>query len=149
MTNSTAPTMFTAERTAAMRTSPAPTEPSLGDLFTDLTGDMSELIRQEIRLAKTETEEKLRTATRSLISVLAGAILGYAGLIVLLFAAAAGLSLFMDLWLAHTIVGALVVLIGVILLMSGRNALKQISLTPDKTLETLKNDARWAKEQVS
>lgn len=144
-------------RPAANHLAPPPTgangqvsnDPSLGELFTGLSDDMGDLVRQEIHLAKVETKETISNATQGVVMIGAGGMIAYAGLIVLLFAVAAGLSLVMQLWVAHVIVGAIVIIVGALVLMSGRNALKNLSLMPEKTVETIKNDARWAKEQVS
>jgi len=57
------------------------TEPTLGDLFTSLTGDLSTLVRQEIDLARTETMEKVTSATRSIVMMVAGGMVAYTGLI--------------------------------------------------------------------
>lgn len=123
-------------------------EPSLGELFTDLAGDMSTLVRQEIALARAETMETVRTATRSSTMMAAGGALAYAGLIVLLLAVAYLLGQVMELWLAALIVGILTVAIGAILLMVGKNRISNLSVVPERTVESIKEDAQWAKEQV-
>lgn len=122
---------------------------SLGQLFSELSEDMSTLIRQEIKLAKAETQETIGQGVNSVIFMVAGGVVLYAGLIVFLIAIGAALALVMDPWLAYGIVGVAVMLIGVVLLLSGRSKLQELSLTPEKTIETLKNDAQWAKEQIS
>lgn len=124
-------------------------EPSLGQLFTELTDDMSTLVRQELELAKAETMQKVSKATRSIIMMVAGGLLAYAGLIALVIAVAIALGGLMPYWLSSLIVGLVVIVIGAVLVMSGRSSLATISLVPEKTVETLKQDARWAKEQVS
>lgn len=124
-------------------------EPSLGQLFTELTDDMSTLVRQELELAKAETMQKVSQATRSIIMMVAGGLLAYAGLIALVIAAAIALGALMPYWLSSLIVGLVVIIIGAVLVMSGRSSLANVSLVPEKTVETLKQDARWAKEQVS
>lgn len=124
-------------------------EPSLGQLLTELTGDMSTLVRQELEIAKTETMQKVSGATRSVIMMVAGGLLAYAGLIALVIAAAIALGSLMPYWLSSLIVGLVVVAIGAVLIISGRSRLTNISLVPQNTVETLKQDARWAKEQIS
>ena len=124
-------------------------EPSLGQLLTELTGDMSTLVRQELEIAKTETMQKVSGATRSVIMMVAGGLLAYAGLIALVIAAAIALGSLMPYWLSSLIVGLVVVAIGAVLIISGRSRLTNISLVPQNTVETLKQDARWEKEQIS
>lgn len=124
-------------------------EPSLGQLFTELTGDMSNLVRQELELAKAETMQKVSKATRSIILMVAGGLLAYAGLIALVIAAAIALGAIMPYWLSSLIMGLVVIVIGAILINSGRSSLTNLSIVPEQSVESLKEDARWAKEQVS
>lgn len=123
-------------------------EPTLGELVTDLAGDLSTLVRQEIALARAETVETVRTATRSSAMMAAGGALAYAGLIVLLLALAYLLGEFMSLWLAALIVGVVVAAIGGALLMAGKSRIANLSVVPERTVESIKEDAQWAKEQV-
>jgi len=133
-----------AERDMAGQTS----EPTLGDLFSSLTEDLSTLVRQEIDLARTETLEKVTTATRSIVMMVAGGLVAYAGLIALIMAVIFLLNGVMSLWLSALIVGIVVIVVGVILLMSGRGALARMSVVPEKTVESMKENTEWAKEQV-
>jgi uncharacterized membrane protein len=123
-------------------------EPSLGDLFSSLTEDMSTLIRQEVDLARTETMEKVSSATRSVVSMVAGGMIAYAGLIGVMIAVIVGLSSFMPLWLSALIVGVVVIVIGAIMIMSGRSSLQKMTVVPEQTVESMKENTEWAKEQV-
>lgn len=123
-------------------------EPSLGDLFTELTYDLSTLVRKEIDLARTETVEKVAQATRSVVFIMAGGMLAYAGLIALIIAAAVALANVMPFWLSTLLVGLLVLIVGAIFVQSGRNMLASMSLVPEKTVESIKEDTAWVKEQV-
>lgn len=124
-------------------------EPSIGDLFTGLTEDMGNLLRQEIELARVETMQKVNRALRSVIMLAAGGFVAYAGLILLLIAVAIGLSSLMPLWLSTLIVGVVAIIVGAVLIGSGRNSLSNLTVVPENTVESIKEDARWAKEQVS
>jgi len=123
-------------------------EPTLGDLFSSLTEDLSTLIRKEVDLARTETTEKVTQATRSVVSIVAGGLIAYAGLIALIIAVIVGLSRFMPLWLSALIVGIVVIVIGAIMISSGRSSLANMSVMPEKTVESMKENTEWAKEQV-
>lgn len=124
-------------------------EPSIGSLFTGLTEDMGRLLRQEIELARVETMQKVNSATRSIVLMAAGGFVAYAGLILLLIAVAIGLSNMMPLWLSTLIVGVVALVIGAVLIGSGRSSLSNLTVVPENTVESIKEDARWAKEQVS
>ncbi len=124
-------------------------EPSIGELFSELSTDMSTLVRKEIELARAETSEKISRIVKSAVVLVAGGLIAYAGLIVLLIAAAILLGAIMPYWLSSLAVGLAVIIIGAIMIVSGKNTIENTSVVPKKTMDTLKEDARWAKEQVS
>jgi hypothetical protein len=121
---------------------------SLGRLFRDLADDLSDLTRKEIELARTETMEKVSHASKALISMAAGGFIAYAGLLFLLAAAVMVIATWVPYWLSAVIVGGLAVIIGLIMLQSGRSALKNTNITPEKTVDTMKENAQWVKEKI-
>ena len=82
--------------------------------------------------------------------MVAGGLLAYAGLLVLLAAIAMALTTFLNLdpWLSFLIVGAVVIIVGLITLQSGRSALQKTNITPEKTVDSLKENAAWVKEKI-
>ena len=130
--------------------SAAANQASMGELFRDLASDLSELTHKEIQLAQTEMMEKVSHASKAVISMVAGGLLAYAGLLVLLSAIALALTTFLNLdpWLSFLIVGAVVIIIGLITLQSGRSALQKTNITPEKTVDSLKENAAWVKEKI-
>jgi hypothetical protein len=124
-------------------------ERSLGELFGDLSREMSTLVRQEVSLASTELSQKASAAGKDVGFLAAGGAVAYAGLLVLLAAITLILDQVMPLWLAALLVGAVVIGIGYYLVRQGLDRLKRLDLTPRRTLETLKDDGAWAKEQVT
>ena len=130
--------------------SAAANQASMGELFRDLASDLSELTHKEIQLAQTEIMEKVSHASKAVISMVAGGLLAYAGLLVLLSAIALALTTFLNLdpWLSFLIVGAVVIIVGLITLQSGRSALQKTNITPEKTVDSLKENAAWVKEKI-
>ena len=122
---------------------------SLGELFAELARETSTLVRQEVTLAKTEMTDKATKAGKDVASMAVGGAVAYAGFLVILAALVLLLGEVMDTWLSAFIVGALVLLVGYFLIQRGREALKQEDLAPRQTMETLKEDAEWAKRQTS
>jgi hypothetical protein len=122
---------------------------SLGELFGDLARDMGTLVSQEITLARTELTEKATRVGKDVGMLAAGGLVAYAGLLAII---AAIIFLMADrgvpLWVSALIVGAIVVAIGVLLVRRGIAALRNHDLTPRQTIESIKEDTRWAKEQV-
>ncbi len=123
-------------------------EPTLGDLFTSLTSDLTTLVRKEIELARTETMEKVTGVTRNVVMIVAGGLVAYAGLIALIMAIIFLLNRAMSLWVSALIVAIVVIVVGVILLMIGKNSLTNMTVVPEKTVESMKENTEWAKEQV-
>jgi hypothetical protein len=122
---------------------------SLGQLFGDLSRQLGTLVRQEIELAKTETTSRVTSMGRDAAMVGAGAALGYAALLVGLVGIAILLAdLGLAPWLAFVVVAVVVGGIAAVLVQQGRTRLQRADLTPRETIETLKDDAAWAKEQV-
>jgi hypothetical protein len=124
-------------------------ERSLGDLFGSLTTQLGQLVHQEVELARTEiTANAVRTGKQASLIGVGGAV-AYGGFLVLL-AAAVGLlvTLGIEPWIAALIVGIVVVGIGLALVQRGRAELEAGSLAPTRTIESLKHDAEWAKDQT-
>jgi hypothetical protein len=123
-------------------------ERSLGDLFSQLTHDLSTLLRQEVMLAKTELNQKASAMGKDVGLLAAGGALAYAGFLVILAGVVLALGLVLPWWASALIVGVVVAAIGYFLIRKGQTALKQADLTPKQTIETLKEDQQWVKEQV-
>ena len=121
---------------------------SLGRLFRDLADDLSDLTRKEIELARTETMEKVSHASKALISMAAGGFIAYAGLLFLLTAAVLVIATWVPYWLSAVIVGGVAVIVGLIMVQGGRSALQNTNITPEKTVDTMKENAQWVKEKI-
>jgi Putative Actinobacterial Holin-X, holin superfamily III len=125
---------------------------SLIGLFSDLWRETQTLVHQEAELAKAEISEKVSQVTTGAGEIAAGGAILFAGFIVLLFAAVGALELMLPtehaIWLAPLIVGLIVMIVGYIVFARGRKQMKAESLAPQRTLESLQQDARLAKEHI-
>jgi VIT1/CCC1 family predicted Fe2+/Mn2+ transporter len=132
-----------------MTANPVRDDRSLGELFGDLSRQLSTLIRQEIDLARTEMTGRVSAVGRDAAVLAAGIGLLYAGLLVLLAAAVLLLSdIGVTPWLAAVVVALIVGVIGGLMVVSARQAMATREIAPRRTLETLKDDADWAKERI-
>lgn len=122
---------------------------SIGDLISKLSRESSSLLSQEIQLAKVELSQKATQAGNHMVWVVMGGAIAYAGFLAMLAAAILGLSYLMAGWLAALLVGVVVAGIGFFLLQMGINALKNINPAPEYTIESLKENGKWMKEQLS
>ena len=121
----------------------------LGSLVSNLTDEIRTLIRGEVRLAQAEMSEKATQAGKGAASIaVAGAVL-FSGFLVLLAAAVYGLHAIIDFgetpWLSALIVGVVVLIIGAIMVQSGRKKLQKLQVAPERTMSSLKNDKDVAK----
>jgi uncharacterized membrane protein YqjE len=121
---------------------------SLGDLFGNLTSDLSELVRSEMELARVEIREEAAKAGRAAGLLGAGGLIAYLGVGLMAMAAAWGLAEVVDAGWAFLIVGVVIATIGVVLVMKGRDQLGDVQPVPEETVETLKEDAQWARARV-
>jgi hypothetical protein len=133
-------------------------ERSIGELFGQLTQDMTLLVRQELQLARSEMSEKLMRFTTNLASVAAGGFVAYVGGLALVAALILALHDLANISLAVSalIVGAVFAIAGYVMLKRGLNELKRVDIAPRRTVENIKDDVQsikedvqWAKEQRS
>ncbi|HVE56887.1 MAG TPA: phage holin family protein [Pyrinomonadaceae bacterium] len=124
-------------------------ERSLGDLFSDLASETGTLIRQEVTLAQTELTKKATSVGKNVGYLVVGGAVGYAAALSLIAAIIIGLANFIPAWAAALIVSVVVGIAAYMMISSALAALKKTDLTPHETVETLKEDAQWLKNQVS
>jgi len=126
----------------------APNEKSLGELFADLSRDTAALVRKEVELARTEMSTKASRFTRHAAYIAVGGAVLYAGVLALVAAAVIILeAVGLTWWASALIVGIVVALVGYLFVQRGLSALQRDSLAPTETIETMKENAAWAKGQ--
>ncbi|MCA1596523.1 MAG: phage holin family protein [Chloroflexi bacterium] len=124
------------------------TDRSLGELFSDLSSETTTLVRQEISLARTEVTEKVTRVGKDLAFLAAGGAVLYAGFLAILAAIVFGLAAAgLPRWGSALIVGVVVALVGGFLVFKGLRDMKETELAPRATINSLKEDVKWAKEQ--
>lgn len=149
------------------RTGPPPSPPppprreprfSLVGLVKEFRDETTLLFRQEVELARREMQEKIDEAKRNFAAIAAGAMLMLAGGLFVLYAASAGLFAALvawgadpavAVWLAPLIVGIIVLVGGWLTLRAGRERLSEQNIKPEKTLKSLRDTGRWAKERAT
>lgn len=125
---------------------------SLPSLFSDLTRDMVDLVRQEIALARAEMSAKISTAQTGVTSIAIGAAVLLAGLFIILLAIVAAVAMVLPPevapWLAPLLVGVAVAAIGYMMIKGGSSKLTADNLMPHKTIDSLQRDKNVAKEKL-
>jgi len=124
-------------------------ERSIGELFSELAGETSTLIRQEVALAQVEITQKASKAGKNVGYLAVGGFVGYAGLLAIIAGVILAMANFMPAWLAAIIVGAIIGVVSYVLVSSALTELRNMEMAPTETVETIKEDARWLKNQVT
>lgn len=134
-------------------------ERSLGDLFSELATETGTLVRQEVALAQAEITQKATSAGKQIGFLVVGGAVGYAALLVIvaalvmvmtqLLASISGWQLITCAWIAAVAVGIIIAAVAYFLVTGAITALKNSDLTPRQTIETVKEDAQWIKDQVN
>jgi hypothetical protein len=121
---------------------------SIGQLMSEVAGDVSKLFRQEVQLAKAEMKEEALKAGKA-GGMLAGAgFAGYMVAVLLSLALVFALGAVMPLGWAALIVAVIWAIIGGVLYSTGRQRLKRVDPVPRQTIETLKEDKQWLRDQT-
>jgi Putative Actinobacterial Holin-X, holin superfamily III len=122
---------------------------SIPELLKTFANDLTTLLRQEMRLARTETTEKFSEMTGAIGLVAGAAVLAIPGLVLLLqaFAAMFVANGMQEHW-ALLLVSVFALVLGAILFLVGYGRIRGSNLAPDRTLHQIRRDAQVAKEQV-
>jgi hypothetical protein len=122
---------------------------SVGELVGQATEQLSELVRQEVRLAKEELAQKGRRAGRGGGLLGAAGAVAYVGVMALAGTATAALSLVLSVWLSALIVTAVLFAVAAVLGLTGRAQLgRAVPPLPEETLQSVRADVDEIKERA-
>jgi uncharacterized membrane protein YqjE len=129
---------------------PAREEPHVRDLLKQLAGDGSELIRNEMALAKLEMREMARELAADSAKVGMAIGIALSGALVLLAAAVIGLGHVLDgrFGLAALIIGVVMLAAGALLATAGMKRLRDMPRRPEQTVRSLERDRQWARREI-
>ena len=125
-----------------------PGERPLGELLSDVTTQLQQLVRKEMELARAEIKQEVDKATKGLAAFAAAAVVGLLAAVALVFAAAWGLTEVVPEGVAFLIVGVVLLVVAGILFAGGRKKVAQVSPVPERTVETVKEDVQTAKDSL-
>jgi Putative Actinobacterial Holin-X, holin superfamily III len=126
---------------------------SVASVVGDVAADVVRLLRQEVQLARTELRAEATKAAKGVRSIAVGAVALH--LVAISISAGAVLALSQALpkylprltdWataIATGVVAALWLVVGLVLLGTGRRRLRRVSPIPQQTVESLKEDIAW------
>ena len=130
---------------------------SIPVLLRELREETTTLMRQEVALAKAEFKENASRFTSHAMHVAIGGFVAYAGVIVLLIGLGHllgallirfGLSADLAQWLAPSIIGLVVAIIGWSMLAKAKSAMAHDDIAPRRTLESLRTNKEWAQSKL-
>jgi hypothetical protein len=129
---------------------PTDTSPSMASLLGGIVNDIQTLIRQEMALAKAEMVREWDKAKTAAGSMAVGAgVLALGGFflcvtLVCVLAEVAGLPW----WASFLIVGGVLTVVGGVMFFVGRARAAEVHVVPPQTVETLKEDVQWIRNQT-
>jgi uncharacterized membrane protein YqjE len=119
---------------------------SVAELVKDLSADVSQLVREEIKLARVEMTEKGKQAGVGVGMLSGAAAFGLATLGGTMAVIIVVLDQWMPLWLAVMITTMVYGLITAVLALRGRDRLAEMGAPiPERTKHSVKEDIQWAK----
>ena len=122
------------------------TQPTIGELFGELTRETGTLIRQQMELARLELSQRVSRLGKGLTRVVIGGALATGGLLAIVAGIVLAVTaLGVPAWVSALVVGAALTLVGYLLAQQAIAAMSREDLTPQATLETLKENAEWIK----
>lgn len=123
---------------------------SLQNLVADAIRDATDLFRQEFALFRTEMSENVSAMVKGAVFFAAAAVFAIASLIWLTQALVYAIDLFIhSQWLSALIVGVLLLVAAGVMAMVGKNRLSAATLTPARTVRSLKRDTEVLSERIS
>lgn len=121
---------------------------SIVDVLNDIFGNLQDIVRSEIRLAKDEVSDQLRGAKASALGLGVALLTSAFAALFLLLSAMYALSLVMSIWAAALCVGvAMAVVSTVAFLISGRRMRARRTVAP-RTAASTKENLEWAKQSI-
>jgi uncharacterized membrane protein YqjE len=120
---------------------------TLSAVLYDIVGNVQEIIRAEVRLAKTEVKAEAAKASAAGLMLGFGALMLAFSLLFVLVAIVYGLSLVMPVWAAALIVAVVTGLLAAIFVRIGLKRFRTVRAAP-KTVESVKENVEWARQQI-
>lgn len=119
---------------------------SIGELMTQLSSQLSRLVRDEMRLAQKEFQQSAKHAGAGAGLFTAAGLLAFFGLASLIAAAIAAVALALPTWAAALIVGAALLLAAGVAALLSKNQAKEVTPAAPQTVASVKQDVQAVKD---
>jgi uncharacterized membrane protein YqjE len=125
-----------------------PTDRSFTEVLADIVRNIQEILRSEIRLAKTEVRQEM-VKTKSAAALLGGgAVAGLFAALFMLLAIVYALIRVMPDWAAALVVAVVMGIAAAIALAAGQKQFRQVHPAPDKAVHSIKENVEWIQQQT-
>ncbi len=121
---------------------------SISDVLQDIIRNIQEIVRAEVRLAKTEVREEVAKAKSGAAILGIGAVCGLFASFFLLLTIVYALARLVPDWASALIVTVVLAAAAGLAISAGLKQLQRVHPTPDKTIESVKENVEWAKQQT-
>ena len=122
---------------------------SAADLLRQLLGDVTVLFRKELALAASEVSHSVDEAKHGVQTMITGGAVLHAGVLLLLAAVTLWLATIMAAWLAALVLGAIVTVIGIVMVSAGKKRVSTRTLTPERTVASLRKDKQAVERELT
>ncbi len=121
---------------------------SFGTLFSELSEEIKQLVREELVLMKNEMAHKMVHAVKGTVFLAVGGMVLYTSFLGLIASIISGIGTGIASWLSALIVGLVLAVIGYLLVRKGLRDLKRLDFVPRQTIASIKAETRWIKEHL-
>jgi uncharacterized protein (DUF2062 family) len=126
----------------------ATSDRSISEILQDVFRNLQSIVRSEVQLAKTELRDEIVKAKSAAPGLAVGAVSGLFCLFFLLLAIMYALALVVPTWAAALILAAILGATTTATLHASLKQLKKVHPVPTKTVESMKENAEWARQQT-
>ena len=121
---------------------------SIADVLQDILANVQTIIRSEVRLAKTEITEEATKAGKAAGMMAGGAVAALFTIWLLLLTIVFALATVIPMWSAALLVCVLMAALTAVLLIIGKKRFRTVHATPEKIIESVKENVEWVKSQT-
>jgi uncharacterized membrane protein YqjE len=126
----------------------APLDRSFSELVQDIISNVQEIVRAEVRLAKTEIVEAAARTKSAALALGAGVAVALFSALFLLLTIVYALALVVPMWAAALIVGGVLALVASVTITAGLKQFKVAGPPLERTTETVKENMEWARQHT-
>jgi uncharacterized membrane protein YqjE len=117
-------------------------------VVSDIVGNVQEIVRSEVRLAKAQIKNEAAEAARSATRLAYGIVLALYAIALLLLAGVCFLAQLMPAWIASLVVCLIVSSIAVPVVVSGRRRRSYLRSSPAGSINVTKENLLWMNAQT-